>query len=385
MKKERFNRLVYAAAVTIHHGEDILSFLDKFEHVTNSLACIVRALQNVECLQVMILAVAIIGQHLHEGFLSLTYYGTVNFEKSIPAMQRLYVDLTTCNPEDLLDLSRPAFKFISEKRYKSYLWNQDTISSIKEAISANRAEVTKVIKLMLPKLAEGWHRQRGDVFGFGDYDKNSPKLLLNKDIKILNQAPVSNMDAERQVGRVNYELSVRGAKELDTASSSIVKGQSFDLIEGKDINSFGEFRKLSGQVRALVRAWKGEQENLVDASLSNKEKENIHVDVRRNKDLEELKKAGGPFTSSTEVKEYLEKDSIAVEIKSKRLYTEVRYCRDTSSLPKSSDIFRLKRKYKTLPIDEYATNLCIYLDKIQSNASATMDDFRSVLDTLMVE
>ena len=271
MKKERFNR-VYAAAVTIHHGEDILSFLDKFEHVTNSLACIVRALQDAECLQVMILAIAIIGQHLHEGFLSLIYYGTVNFEKLIPAMQRLYVDLTTCNPEDLLDLSRPAFKFISEKRYKSCLWNQDILSSIKEAISANRAEVTKVIKLMLPKLAEAWHRQRGDVFGFGDCDKNSLKLLLNKDIKILNQAPVSNMDAERQVGRVNYELSVRGAKELDTASSSIVKGQSFDLIEGKDINSFGEFRKLSGQVRALVRAWKGEQENLVDASLSNKEK-----------------------------------------------------------------------------------------------------------------
>ena len=116
-----------------------------------------------------------------------------------------------------------------------------------------------------------------------------------------------------------------------------------------------------------------------------RKKENIHVDVRRNKDLEELKKAGGPFTSSTEVKEYLEKDSIAVEIKSKRLYTEVRYCWDTSlSLPKSSDIFRLKRKYKTLPIDEYATNLCIYLDKIQSNASATMGDFRSVFDTLMV-
>ena len=94
----------------------------------------------------------------------------------------------------------------------------------------------------------------GDVFGFGEYDKNSPKLLLNKHIKVLNQAPISNMDAERQVGRVNYELSVRGQKELEVASSAIVKGQSFDLIEVKDLNSFTEYRKLSTKVNLLVQA-----------------------------------------------------------------------------------------------------------------------------------
>ena len=46
------------------------------------------------------------------------------------------------------------------------------------------------------------------MFGFGDYDKSSPKLLLKKDIKVLNQAPSSNMSAERLVGSVNYELGV---------------------------------------------------------------------------------------------------------------------------------------------------------------------------------
>ena len=41
---------VYAAAVSIHHCEDIVSFLNKFKHITNSLACVVGALQDVECL-----------------------------------------------------------------------------------------------------------------------------------------------------------------------------------------------------------------------------------------------------------------------------------------------------------------------------------------------
>jgi len=66
-----------------------------------------------------------------------------------------------------------------------------------------------------------------------------------------------------------------------------------------------------------------------------------------------------------------------------RLYTEIRYARDCSlSIPKSSDIFKLKRKYKNLTVDEYAMNLKIYLTNVTSNASVTFDDFSQVLDDL---
>ena len=69
--------------------------------------------------------------------------------------------------------------------------------------------------------------------------------------------------------------------------------------------------------------------------------------------------------------------------KSKRLYLEVRYCRDTClSLPKSSDLFRLKKNYKNLPNEHYVSNLCIYLDKIEASSSASMSDLKNVLDEL---
>ena len=77
---------------------------------------------------------------------------------------------------------------------------------------------------MLPKLAEGWLRQCGDVFDFKDLDQESPRLLLNIDTDILDKAPI-NMAAEKQVGRINYELKVRGSKGLKAASSSNVKTQ----------------------------------------------------------------------------------------------------------------------------------------------------------------
>ena len=87
----------------------------------------------------------------------------------------------------------------------------------------SKPELVKIFKLMLPKLAEGWLRQRRDVFGFGDFDQKSPRLHINIDPDILDKALINNMAVERQVGRINYELKIRGSKGLKAASSSNVK------------------------------------------------------------------------------------------------------------------------------------------------------------------
>ena len=96
-------------------------------------------------------------------------------------MQQLYLDLTTTDPEKLLDLSQPAFKFVSRKRFDNLAkWDKDIITSLETSIEAHRPEIIKVISLMLPKLAEGWQRQRANVFGFGNFDPNSDQLLTKK-------------------------------------------------------------------------------------------------------------------------------------------------------------------------------------------------------------
>lgn len=43
LMKQRFDRFVYASALLYHHHHQIDTFLDKYEHVTNNLACIVCA------------------------------------------------------------------------------------------------------------------------------------------------------------------------------------------------------------------------------------------------------------------------------------------------------------------------------------------------------
>ena len=96
--------------------------------------------------------------------------------------------------------------------------------------------------MILPELAQGFFVQRGDVFGFGPFDPNSTKLVTQHDLGILNQAPIINLDSERAVGSINYELSRRGATQLKAASDSLVNNKSYDLIELRHVGDYKSFR-----------------------------------------------------------------------------------------------------------------------------------------------
>ena len=143
-----------------------------------------------------------------------------------------------------------------------------------------------------------------------------------------------------------------------------------------------KFIKISGKVNELVDKWNKQQNYVFKGKMSAKEIENLKIDQRRNNDLITLKSVGGPFTKSSDVKAYMQDGNIPDNEK-KRLYTEIRYNRDTAvSMPKCSDIFKLKYNYKNLTSDKYASNLCIYLDKIKCSASATLGDFQNALEDL---
>ena len=60
----------------------------------------------------------------------------------------------------------------------------------------------------------------------------------------LEGAPVHN-DAERSVGFINYELSIRGSKQLSSASSTQVKCAAHDLIDNTVPGSYKEYSKVA--------------------------------------------------------------------------------------------------------------------------------------------
>ena len=117
--------------VTLYHFDD--AFLDKFQHVTNQLACIVRCFLDLEFLKVMLCIGALIGVHLVEPFLILTTSTAMTYSKLIPAFQQLYHDLLETEPCKLVNLKKAAFTFVSDSQFTHSRYALETCRSI-EAI-----------------------------------------------------------------------------------------------------------------------------------------------------------------------------------------------------------------------------------------------------------
>lgn len=388
LQKERFNAFPYSCALALHYDTNISAFLSKYTNITNTLACIVRSFQDLEYLRVLAAVGAIIGIHLVEPFLSLTTSTKVDYSKLQTAFPLLYQNLMETKPELLLDLTQPAFCFTSKERFKSVIYPKEIMLSMESAIETYRGPIISVLKLLLPQLAAGWERQRGEMFGFGAAGElEDGGTLGSMDQEKLKSAPTNNLDPERSVGSINHELTVRGAKQLKAASRAHVKRKGLSLLEGQTIDKkFLKLTKKGGELPNIIECWEATQAELRKAGLEAKDVTNLAADKQRNSDLHKLTETGGPFTKSDQVRNYVEKSKEDDKKKNLRLYMEVRHAKNSSlSYPKSSELFRLKKNFKNLPTDVYAMNLCSFLDKISFKAEMTMIDFQQALESLEKE
>ena len=86
-------------------------------------------------------------------------------------------------------------------------------------------------------IAEGYGHQKGGIFGFGKKkytDTNVVKMcdMSEEQLKMLDEnVQVHNLGEERNVGLVNYELSIIGKNNLDSVSRKIILKQAEDLVQ----------------------------------------------------------------------------------------------------------------------------------------------------------
>lgn len=137
--------------------------------------------------------------------------------------------------------------------------------------------------MILPKLAAGFQKQKGDIFGFGECDEPSEMSVVKMDSQKLEKVPIHNLAAERSVGFVDHELSRGGAKQLASASSAQVKAKSTDLIEQLKPGTFRKYSSVArkgGKIPEIMLSWNKKQEELKKQGLQDKEIANLAVDRR---------------------------------------------------------------------------------------------------------
>jgi hypothetical protein len=247
--------------------------------------------------------------------------------------------------------------------------------------------VKKLLEIILPRLADGFSEQRGAIFGFGPKADEDTRSLLkvataDDETKMkLQEAPVHNLNEERSVGFVNYEIQIRGKKYLDVVSRKMVLNKSKDILQAVDPSDIKKYRKPAKIIKEIKMEWSKRVQEHQQEAYTEKEKACLKDESTKYQLLETLKgeEFPGPFVSDTEVREYMKKDN-EEDVKVKRLYNEVRYARMCSmSLKPTAAVFRLKRNYKNLPSEDYAENLCSYLCSARSCKTITIDDLNNVM------
>ena len=114
--------------------------------------------------------------------------------------KELYEDLQTTPTSEILNLDKLAFRFANKRREMDEVvnWEADLISSVKEAVDHYQEKVTTLLSLLLPKLADGFFVQRGNIFGFGNYDPASPMLVTSKNMEQLNHRVTKSTECQLQ-------------------------------------------------------------------------------------------------------------------------------------------------------------------------------------------
>ena len=125
-------------------------FLNSYDHINNTLACIVRSFGSIEYLTVFCAVGALIGIHLIEPYLSVAYYDQMKDSELIPAMPLLYEQLIACDPHNMLNISSASLKFISQERFSNCCrWPEEVLQKLMLFINANQTRIVEILRLIL--------------------------------------------------------------------------------------------------------------------------------------------------------------------------------------------------------------------------------------------
>ena len=186
-------------------------------------------------------AVALIGIHFCRPFLLLLFDIETIYRTLLQKFPVFYTDLTEVNLDSFMQTKDKVCKFVSEKRFKDSLPKPCLLEILEEYVKQSSKEIKYLLSIILPRIA-------GAMFGFGPkVNENTDSVLkvceLNEGKRRkVNDTPLHNIKEERNVGFINYEVKVRGKKELESPSKLVINKRIDILMESSpsDVKSYGK-------------------------------------------------------------------------------------------------------------------------------------------------
>ena len=110
-------------------------------------------------------------------------------------------------------------------------------------------------------MAEGFSEQRGAIFGYGTKATEDTGMVLKMTTveepkrRKLSKAPVHNLNEERSVGFISYEISIRWKWFLETASRKMLINKSKDILDKTDPSEMKKYIIPANEIKEIKLQW----------------------------------------------------------------------------------------------------------------------------------
>ena len=365
-------------------------FLMTNTNIDNRLACLLRDIFQQEYAKLAMAVVAVFGIQLIEPFHAVTISKNSSHRSLQVFFKDLYVKLTSPITQEFFTMDKPWYPGISADLYRGVKegYKEHVVEAVKEFIVEHLDEAVKLANYLQPDLAKTLARQRRDYGISEEFQAEFPVEDLSD--HAAENAPVHNLGMENFCGLVGHRTAKN--RNLEATSRAIII-QGTKALRDKFGDGFRDYRQAVKRVKGIKLEWSKKQEVLAGQKIETKAVQTLQIEGRVLKQLDYLKKEGGPFTTCDEVDEYLSKENINIKMTKKIIKMEVQYSRDSSlSLPKNNPVFRIRKKkakgsvqkLQDLSPQEFGENLKILISKkfASMNRNVSIETFVSTMESL---
>ena len=153
LKDHRLNRLNDCFLTVIYHLDDIARYLETYSTLDRSFI-------DMEILK-PIFAKSLLGIHILRPFHKLMMVSSMNYSTLLEAYPKLYDELQTVSPKDLLYTNLQWFKFVSSSTSSASLPNGLLLANLKLVSDKYEHEIISLVKISLKLFSDGLHHQKG--------------------------------------------------------------------------------------------------------------------------------------------------------------------------------------------------------------------------------
>ena len=386
-KDGRFGCLSRAAAVLIYHWDHLKEFLEINPNINNRLACLVREVMGLPYLKPVFVVFACLGVHIVEPF----YANTISREATHSKLKTFYTDIYRSMSDKITEsfytFEKPEFSGVSsgllEGVKESY--GKDVLAAVTVDAQIHKGEVMKLATVIVPHLQTVLARQRRD-YGI-DEQRFPAQYPVEKQAANIDDTPVNNIAAERACGKIDYRL--HKSKELGAVSRQNILQRCKELRDGNtpSFRGYREAARLKGEIELV---WSEKMKAKIKQGSDEKRELALRQERKRLNGLEELKAAGGPFTSAEDVETFLaDLKPDNEKVKKQRMKKELQYVRDTSTLlPKADCLFKIRKtdptgKSRDKTAAEFGEAMKAFLGKKLDRMELQYDIFQQCLEKLV--